>query len=144
MHLLRWLSLTLLLLGGQFAVANTGHGSPVDVVHSLQARNFVQDHPDPVSAASAAGHAQQQQQQQQQDLLSSSSTGAARRLQGAMDFSVANWGNLQFNVQTGQLFDIAAHVLPGVKLYIIDGMTTPDATVTAMVGQGLEPLCYLR
>lgn len=45
--------------------------------------------------------------------------------------------------QIGETFVMPDHVIPGVKVYVIDGEGTPAETVAAMKAAGLSPICYL-
>ena len=65
-------------------------------------------------------------------------------LHAALVSSAAPWDGQQFNYQLGELFSIGTHVIPGVKVYFIDGFDTPASTVSSMVSQGLLPVCYFR
>jgi hypothetical protein len=56
----------------------------------------------------------------------------------------APWSGEKFNYQLGELFSPGTHVIPGVKVYFIDGFDTPAATVSTMIAQGLLPVCYFR
>jgi hypothetical protein len=45
--------------------------------------------------------------------------------------------------QIGETFKMPEHVIPGVKVYVIDGETSAE-TVAAMKAAGLLPICYVR
>jgi hypothetical protein len=51
---------------------------------------------------------------------------------------------LQANLQVAEAWAGLGHALPGVAVYMLDPWDTSAAAVTAMVGAGLLPLCYIR
>jgi hypothetical protein len=59
-------------------------------------------------------------------------------------FPPANASGLQANLQVAEAWSGLGWALPGVSVYMLDPWTTSSASVAAMLGAGLMPLCYLR
>jgi hypothetical protein len=95
-----------------------------------------------------AGGTELVQQQQPHNDVGTCEAGAAcqgRRLQSALQFPPANWTTVQYNWQWEYPFNLSAHVLPDVSIYMMTSWSNVDnATVQAMRTQGLLPVCIVQ
>jgi hypothetical protein len=51
---------------------------------------------------------------------------------------------LLFNYHMAPGFDLRTDVLPGVKVYFLNGWNVTAATLKALTGRGLLPVCSFR